>query len=81
VGNPDYRLGGFTSVAICGSLCLVFYERGGFAKTDDVAVFHITPNGAEPVWHAYRGPGVKDPAGLMVAIKADKTLVGDGLFF
>lgn len=80
VGQPGLPRRRLKSVAACGSFCLVFYERGGFARTDDVAAFHLSRDAAEPVWHAYPGSGVVDPVGLLKLIES-RNLVGDKLFF
>jgi hypothetical protein len=39
------------SVSIRGELFLLFYEHGGFGKNDNVAVFRISADHAEPIWH------------------------------
>ena len=66
-GLPRHRL---VSVAICDSLCLVFYEQGGFAPTSKVEVFRTTGNVTESIWRANLGSKVKDPVGLAAAVKA-----------
>ncbi|MGE5647925.1 MAG: hypothetical protein ACM336_19280 [Acidobacteriota bacterium] len=81
VGEPGLPRRRLARVAIGGSFCLVFYERGGVARTDDVAAFRLFRDRAEPVWHAYRGAHVKDPAALLAALEADKSITGDKLFF
>jgi hypothetical protein len=58
------------AVAASESLCLVFYEHGGFAKSDDVAAFRLSSNGARAVWHLSLAPDVATPAELLNAVRA-----------
>jgi hypothetical protein len=65
-GLPRRRL---KSVAINDSLCLVFYEHGGFGKSDDVAVFRVRDNEAQAIWHSNTDPKIVGPADLRNAIQ------------
>ena len=56
------------AVARNESLCLVFYEHGGFAMSNDVAVFRLAGEEAEAIWHANVEPGVINPIALVNAI-------------
>src|ERR1700735_16804 len=58
------------AVAAGESLCFVFYEHGGLAKTDDVAVFRLSGNGARAVWHSSLAPDVANPAELLNAVRS-----------
>src|SRR5579871_726472 len=66
------------AVATNNSLCLVFYEHGGFGKTDDIAVFRLHENEARAIWHSTTTADVTGPADLGTAISG-KTH-GDGLY-
>lgn len=72
-GLPWRRL---TAVAVSAKFCLVFYERGGIGKSNIVAVFRLSPRGAEPVWLAHPDDSVADPTSLAVAIDEKKIYVG-----
>ena len=72
-GLPWRRL---TAVAASPKFCLVFYERGGIGKSNNVAVFRMSPGGAEPVWLAYLNDPISDPANLAVAIDEKKIYAG-----
>jgi hypothetical protein len=74
-GLPRRRL---KAVATSGSLCLVFYEHGGFAKSDDIAAFRLSGNGARAIWHSSFAPGVANPTGLRNAIRGHA--YGDELY-
>jgi hypothetical protein len=76
-GLPWRRL---RAVAVSTKFCLVFYERGGIAKSNIVAVFRLSFRGAEPVWLAYLDDPVADPYGLAVAID-EKSIYGGAAFF
>jgi hypothetical protein len=65
-GLPRRRL---KAVAATDSLCLVFYEHGGYAKTDDVGAFRLTSDGADAIWHLSIPPDVVSPANLRKAIR------------
>lgn len=65
-GLPRRRL---KAVAASESLCLVFYEHGGFAKSDDVAAFHLSGDGVRAIWHSSFAPGVANPANLRNAVR------------
>ena len=67
-GLPRRRL---KAVAASGSLCLVFYEHGGIAKTDDIAAFRLSDNEARAIWHSSLAPDVANPAALRDAIRRD----------
>ena len=47
---PRRRL---STLAIGSGLCLLFYERGGIRKDDNVAVFRMANGRAEAIWHAF----------------------------
>ena len=76
-GLPWRRL---TAVAASAKVCLVFYERGGIGKSNNVAAFRLYSRGAEPVWLAYLDDPVADPASLAVAID-EKKIYGGATFF
>lgn len=65
-GLPRRRL---RSVAANESFCLVFYEHGGFAKSDDVAAFSLSGNAARAMSHSYLRPGFANLAGLRATIR------------
>jgi len=65
-GLPRRRL---RAVAASEELYLVFYEDGGFAKSDDVAAFRLSGNEAHAIWHSFLRPDVANPMGLRVAIR------------
>jgi hypothetical protein len=65
-GLPRRRL---KAVAARESLCLVFYEHGGIAKTDDIAAFRLSGDGAAAIWHSSIAHGVASPADLRDAIR------------
>jgi hypothetical protein len=44
------------AVAIREELCLAFYEHAGWGMSNEVAVFRLTHDGAQAVWHAYVEP-------------------------
>lgn len=58
------------AVATNNSLCLVFYEHGGFGKTDDIAVFRLHENEARAIWHSTTTADVMGPAELRAAIRS-----------
>lgn len=68
---PRRRL---ASVAVGEDLCLLFYEHGGIEKTDNVAVFRISGDHAEPIWHAYVSHDVTTPSALRRALEEKKYL-------
>lgn len=70
----------FIAVAKSAEFYLVFYERGGIARSDNVAAFRMVNGAAEPVWHAFVPPGVADPAGLREALGRKAAVVGGGYF-
>jgi hypothetical protein len=59
---------------------LVSYERGGIGRSNNVAVFRLSPVAAEPVWHAFLDDQVADPASLAVAIEEKKVYTGAAFF-
>jgi hypothetical protein len=65
-GLPRRRL---KALAASASLYLVFYEHGGFGKSDDVAVFRLSGNGARAIWHSFLAPDVANPTDLRNAIR------------
>jgi len=65
-GLPRRRL---KAVAVSESLCLVFYEHGGVAKSDDVAAFRLSGNGARAIWHSALAPDVASLADLRNTIR------------
>jgi len=65
-GLPRRRL---KALAASASLYLVFYEHGGFAKSDDVAVFRLSGNEARAIWHSSLAPDVANPLDLRNAIR------------
>jgi hypothetical protein len=65
-GLPRRRL---KAVAVSESFCLIFYEHGGFAKSDDIAAFRLSGDGADAIWHSSLGPVVVNPADLRKAIR------------
>jgi len=66
-GLPRRRL---KAVAMSASLCLVFYEHGGFAKSDDIAVFRLSGDRVRAIWHSSVASNVASPADLRSAIRA-----------
>ena len=74
-GLPRRRL---KAVALSESLCLVFYEHGGLAKSDDIAAFRLSDNGARAIWHSFIAPDVANPADLRSAIRG--RAYGDELY-
>jgi len=66
-GLPRRRL---KSVATNASLCLVFYEHGGFGKTDDVAVFRFRNGEAQAIWHSNTNGNVRTPADLRGVVQS-----------
>lgn len=66
-GLPRRRL---KVVAASELLCLVFYEHGGFAKSDDVAAFRLSGNRARAVWHSSLASDVANPAELLNAVRS-----------
>jgi len=69
-----------TAVAVGANFCLVFYERGGIAKSNNVAIFRLSSREVAPVWHAYLDSSVADPASLAVAIN-EKRVYADAAHF
>jgi hypothetical protein len=74
-GLPRRRL---KAVAASESLFLVFYEPGGFGKSNDIAVFRLSGNGARAIWHSTLAPNVANPADLRDAIR--EKAYGDELY-
>jgi hypothetical protein len=66
-GLPSRRL---KAVAVSDSLCLVFYEHGGFAKSDDLAAFRLSNDGVRAIWHSSFAPDVVNPMALRNTIRA-----------
>jgi hypothetical protein len=71
-GLPRRRL---IAVALSESHCIVYYEHGGRAKSNDVAVFRLSDNGARAIWHSSRTQ-IANPGDLRGAIRAEPH--GDG---
>lgn len=63
---PRRRL---TTVATGKGYCILFYQRGGIARTDIAAVFHLRGNQADAVWRAYVPPNVDTPGALARVLK------------
>lgn len=74
-GLPFYRLG---KVALAGSICILFYERGGIGWSYHTDVFQITPVGATLVWNAYSFQTITGPSDLLAAIDSGKLVVESG---
>ena len=76
---PRRRL---VAVATLRSFCLVFYERGGLATTNNLAIFRLNPNGAEAVGHTSQinNPSVFDPASFVSAVRNRKITSLDHFF-
>ncbi len=74
-GLPRRRL---KAVAVSDSLCLVFYEHGGWGKSDDIAAFRLSDNGARAIWHSFLAPDVATPTDLRNAIRG--RAYGDELY-
>lgn len=66
---PSRRLIG---VAVGRSCCLIFYERGGFGESNNLAVFRLPAGIVETLGHSYLDPETKDPTALRAAIEAGK---------
>lgn len=69
IRDPQLPRRSLASVAINGELCLLFYEHGGIGKNDNVAVFRISDDHAEPIWHAYLAHDVANPTALAMALQ------------
>lgn len=69
IRDPELARRRLASVAISAELCLLFYERGGIGKSDNVAAFRISDNHAEPIWHAYVPRKVANSSELMKALQ------------
>lgn len=52
--------------------CLLFYEIGGIARMNRVAVFRLNPNDAKLVWNALAFHDADDPKSLLFAIQNGK---------
>lgn len=74
-GLPRRRL---KAVAASTGHFLVFYERGGFAKSDDVAAFRASGREAYAIWHSSFNYSVANPAELRIAIRGQK--YGDAFY-
>ena len=80
VGEPGLPPRRLTTVALCGTLCLVFYELGGFVKQTTYLRSTSPPTAPSQYGMPIAAPASKDPAILMAAIKAEKILAGDKSF-
>jgi len=80
---PRRRLRG---VAQSKSLCILFYELGGRAESDHVAVFRLKDGGAELAWQAVLDWKSKtdrvaaDPGALLAAIEAGRVYGGPTIY-
>jgi hypothetical protein len=63
---PARRL---VKVFLSKSFCILFYERGGVARTNHVAIFRLTQGDATLAWRAYVPQSAGDPAGLLTAVE------------
>jgi hypothetical protein len=63
------RLG---KVALSKSLCILFYEQGGFGWSSHADVFEITPDGATLIWRAYAFQTITGPSDLLAAIDSGR---------
>ncbi|HEY3740785.1 MAG TPA: hypothetical protein VGL53_13125 [Bryobacteraceae bacterium] len=52
--------------------CIIFYETGGVARMNRVAVFRLNPNDAKLVWNAIAFHDADDPKSLLIAIENGK---------
>jgi len=68
-GLPFYRLG---KVALSKSLCILFYEEGGFGWSYRVDVFQVAPDAANLVWRAYSFQTIDGPTDLLTTIDSGK---------
>ncbi len=55
-------------VFLSKSFCILFYERGGIARTNHVAIFRLGQRDAELAWRAYVPQSATDPAALLSVI-------------
>ena len=65
-GLPRRRL---KAVAASESLYLIFYEHGGFGKSDDVAAFRLSGGEAHAIWHSCIGGDVTNVIRLRDSIR------------
>ena len=72
IRDPQLPRRRLSSIALGGELCLLFYEHGGIARNDNIAVFRIARDHAEPIWHAYVARKVRDPNALAKALQEAK---------
>ena len=63
---PSRRL---AYVSLSNSFCVLFYELGGVGWSYRVAVFRITPNGAELSWSGFSFQKISDLKALLDAIE------------
>jgi hypothetical protein len=71
---PTYRLG---RVALSKSLCVLFYEAGGFfgGGSYHTDVFRLAPEDAKLIWSAYSFKIIDGPADLLALINGGGGLV------
>jgi cell division protein FtsB len=69
IRDPQLPRRRLASAAVSEELCLLFYEHGGIGKNDNVAVFRISDDHAEPIWHAYVARDVGNPTALTKALQ------------
>lgn len=69
IRDPQLPRRRLASAAVNEGLCLLFYEHGGIGKDDNVAVFRISDDHAEPIWHAYVAHDVGNPTALTKALQ------------
>lgn len=68
--NPRLPVRRLSTYAVGSSVCLLFYERGGFAKTAHVVAFRMGALRAEVIWDALVGDDVLTPGALARALEA-----------
>ena len=71
-GLPRFRL---SSVALSKSLCILFYEEGGFGWSFHTDVLQTTPAGAEIIWSAYSSKIIDGPSELIDLINGGNLAV------
>jgi len=69
IRDPQLPRRRLASAAVSEELYLLFYEHGGIGKNDNVAVFRISDDHAEPIWHAYVAHDVGNPTALAKALQ------------
>jgi hypothetical protein len=69
IRDPKLPVRRLSKVAVGGALCLLFYERGGVVKHNNVAVFRMADGQAEAIWHANVSHAVVSPSDLARALR------------